>query len=253
LVISGVMLMSDETILKKLPEEIRQHIEHLERIRSDFVANVSHELRTPLTVFRGYLETLIANKAKAPEGWDNIFQQMLQHSSRMEHLISDLLLLSRIEVEEVHDAPSEQVDVPYLLSELQQTAKEYSDDDQHELTFNVDSSLMLGGAEDELKSLFSNLIINAIKYTPAGGAITVTWSLVNSRPIFQVEDAGIGISAKHIPRLTERFYRIDKARSRDSGGTGLGLAIVKHVLLRHSATLEIESVPDKGSTFRCLF
>lgn len=240
--------------IKNLPKDIQQHIKLLERIRRDFIANVSHELRTPLTVFRGYLETLINYQEQAPEGWHEIFQQMLLHSSRMENIIADLLLLSRIESDELQAVANTKINIAELLIELEQTAKEYSGSAQHSFEFYIDNDLTITGEFAEIKSAFSNLIINAVKYTPEGGKIIVSWQKNNDQqPEFSVQDTGIGIEPKHISRLTERFYRVDKARSRDSGGTGLGLAIVKHVLLRHNAQLEIESEFGVGSCFRCIF
>lgn len=240
--------------IKNLPKDIQQHIKLLERMRRDFVANVSHELRTPLTVFRGYLEALIGSEEAVPEGWGEIFQQMLLHSSRMENIIADLLLLSRIESDELQAVANTKINVAELLIELEQTAKEYSGSAQHVFEFNIDDSLVITGELAEIKSAFSNLIINAVKYTPEGGKIIVSWlKNANQQAEFSVLDTGIGVECKYIPRLTERFYRVDKARSRDSGGTGLGLAIVKHVLLRHNAQLEIESELGVGSCFRCIF
>ncbi len=240
------------SIVSQLPQSIQRRIRHLERMRSDFVANVSHELRTPLTVIRGYLETLLPQaNDKAPE-WEKIFLQMHQHSLRMENIIEDLLLLSHLESAE-ESGGKKRVHVAALLSRLGEEAKAVSGEQQHNLSLSVDKSLVLKGNEDELKSLFSNVIINAIKYTPAKGKIDIHWYQQDNHAIFEVNDSGIGIEPKHIPRLTERFYRVDKARSRGSGGTGLGLAIVKHVLTRHHGELFIESKPEQGSQFRCQF
>jgi two-component system, OmpR family, phosphate regulon sensor histidine kinase PhoR len=238
-----------------LPKPIQTRLEHLERVRQDFVANVSHELRTPLTVIRGYLEALLARENEWDPELKKIFSQMYQHSIRMENLVSGLLLLSRLENDD-QDPPAQQiVDVPNLLELLEQDAQTISRDlgRDHYFIFDVDPTLRLEGVEEELKSLFSNLIINAIRYTPIKGTITIRWFSNKGGPVFEVEDTGIGIPSEHIPRLTERFYRVDKARSRENGSTGLGLAIVKHVLLRHEGELQINSQVDKGSRFTCLF
>lgn len=178
---------------------------------------------------------------------------MHQHSTRMVNIIEDLLLLSRLESE---DFPADEYDicVADMLKTLRSEAKNISGDRNHKITLKANPDLLLTGADSELRSLFSNIIINAIKYTPANGSIVVSWGRDRkNQGIFKVTDTGIGIAKKYIPRLTERFYRVDKGRSRESGGTGLGLAIVKHVLLRHQGELTIESQVGKGSTFSCIF
>lgn len=239
--------------IKKLPTDVKDYIDHLERVRRDFVANVSHELRTPLTVIRGYLETLINQATDETQPWQKIFSQMYQHSNRMERLIEDLLLLSHLESSEQKTKLQETIAVYELLDNLVEDARGISKEQQHSIILHADNKLQIIGIEDELKSLFLNLIINAIKYTPANGQITVKWYANQDNAVFEVIDNGIGIAKKHIPRLTERFYRVDKARSRESGGTGLGLAIVKHVLIRHQGELKIKSNLGKGSTFTCIF
>ena len=239
-------------LLGSLPQPIITHIEHLERMRRDFVANVSHELRTPLTVIHGYLEALL-EQSKNDKEKQAIFQQMHQHTVRMSHLIEDLLLLSRLENDELFNDAKKIIHVDTILNDSVKDAKKISGKALHQIESHVESKLALLGAESEIKSLFSNLIINAIKYTPAKGKITIKWYSQNETAIFSVTDTGIGIEEKHIPRITERFYRVDKARSRNSGGTGLGLAIVKHVLIRHDAKLEIMSKLHQGSTFTCIF
>jgi two-component system phosphate regulon sensor histidine kinase PhoR len=233
-------------------EDITQ-IHHLERMRQDFVANVSHELRTPLTVFHGYLEMLLEQKKYPASACKKIFEQMYQQSVRMEKLIGDLLLLSRLESvapEQQHFKP---IAVAHLLEIICQDARAFSGTRQHTITLSADKNLTLYGLENELTSAFTNIIINAVNYTPARGHISIKWHQHNHQACLEVTDTGIGIEKKHIPRLTERFYRVDKARSRSSGGTGLGLAIVKHVLLLHKATLNISSEPESGSTFTCIF
>lgn len=232
---------------------LQEQIDYLETMRRDFVANVSHELRTPLTVIRGYLETLIKKIDTPAEMRHKIYNQMHQHSLRMERIIDDLLLLSRLESTESPCEVSVPVPIAPLLKTIQEDARRFGGDQHHTISLVADEHLKLLGSKEELTSLFSNLIINAVKYTPALGQIDIRWHQQGDQAVFEVEDTGIGIAAKHIPRITERFYRIDKGRSRDSGGTGLGLAIVKHVLLRHDAELEIDSTPQKGSIFRCHF
>ncbi|HEV2614161.1 MAG TPA: ATP-binding protein [Gammaproteobacteria bacterium] len=226
------------------------NLQQLERIRRDFVANVSHELRTPLTVLHGYLELLLDEQWDEPK--KNMFTQMQQQTVRMENLIEDLLLLSTLENEDVAPTEHKSIDVPNLVDTICREAKTLSSGN-HQFEINFDTNLSLNGNEKELRSLFSNLIFNAVKYTPSGGKIFVDWSEKNKKAYFSVKDTGIGIEAHHIPRLTERFYRVDPARSRASGGTGLGLAIAKHVLIRHEGKLEIKSQWGEGSVFTCIF
>lgn len=240
--------------LHNLPEDVKERIEQVERMRRDFVANVSHELRTPLTVIHGYLEILL-NQTNPNPKLKKIYQQMNQHSERMETLIQDLLLLSHLEFHDEHDEYHQSyIDVPAMLRTIAHDAQNISGSKQHHIVLEVDDTLGLIGAQDELKSLFSNIIINAVKYTPAHGNISIKWQRNSQQQAeFTVIDTGIGIAKKHIPRLTERFYRVDKARSRESGGTGLGLAIVKHVLIRHQGELVVSSKVNHGSTFICTF
>ena len=243
----------DDAIIDKLPPEIVEHIEILERMRKDFVANVSHELRTPLTVIMGYIEAL-RDQAKTDDNLPGpLFDKIYKQSLRMQSIIEDLLALSRIETNKQIPISDEKVDVNTLLNTIVQSAESLVQRKQQNVTVESDADLKLIGNQDELHSLFSNLIFNAIKYTLDAGSITIRWFANRADYIFEVEDTGIGIAPKYIPRLTERFYRIDKGRSRESGGTGLGLAIAKHILIRHKGRLEIESVEDKGSIFRCVF
>jgi two-component system phosphate regulon sensor histidine kinase PhoR len=223
---------------------------HLNMIRRDFVANASHELRTPLTVIAGFLETL-GDSALTPQGHRRPIQLMRNQTERMRSIIEDLLTLSRLEMEDrsedVHAA-----DVPQELQEVIHEAQALSEG-RHELVVEIDQDLLLLGNLPELRSAFSNLVYNAVKHTPPGSRIRVVWREDGRGPLFSVQDNGQGIEPEHIPRLTERFYRIDKARSRVSGGTGLGLAIVKHVLNRHDARLIIASEVGHGTTFTCRF
>lgn len=227
-------------------------LEQLETIRQDFVANVSHEMRTPLTVIRGYLETMAEDPDLKESAWNSIIEQLNRQTSRLQHIVEDLLLLSRLENDDVRREP-EKVSVQPLLESIVAEAQALSGDSQHQISLDLDSSINLLGQSDELRSLFSNLVFNAVNYTPARGRIEVLWYADRDGPIFSVTDTGIGIEKQHIPRLTERFYRVDESRSRKSGGTGLGLAIVKHVLSRHGGKLTIHSRFGEGSTFSCHF
>jgi two-component system phosphate regulon sensor histidine kinase PhoR len=238
--------------LASLPQQVTEHIQNLERMRQDFVANVSHELRTPLTVIHGYLETLIDEK-NIDNLHKKIFIQMQQQTLRMENLVENLLLLSHLESDEHEVEIKKPVNIANLLHLILQEAKILSGDFNHTLTLDSAADLILLSRTEDLRSLFSNIIFNAIKYTPAGGQINIKCYKENNHIIFQVKDTGIGIAPEHIPRLTERFYRVDPARSRESGGTGLGLAIVKHILIRHNAELKIKSECGKGSIFTCFF
>lgn len=227
-------------------------LKRLERMRSDFVANVSHELRTPLTVLSGYLENMMDDGANDGEQWEKSLQQMSGQAQRMTRLVEDLLMLSRLEDEE-KTAVRDPVAVPAILASLVEDAKVLSGEREHHITLEVDDSLWLRGSEKELSSALSNLVFNAVQYTPKQGHIDLRWHRSGDNVCFEVKDDGIGIAAHHVHRLTERFYRIDAGRSREYGGTGLGLAIVKHVLDRHAGRLEIESRPGVGSIFRCVF
>lgn len=223
-------------------------IKQLEQIRKDFVANVSHELRTPLTVLHGYLEVMDADHLPSVAIWQKAHGVMLDQTKRMDALVQQLLTLSRIEASaKVQFDPV--VDVPVMLALLEQEAQSLNREKQHQITFSVDPDLRVSGITEELRSAFSNLITNAIKYTPAGGEIQISWQRQHTKAVFSVTDNGEGIAAHHVKRLTERFYRVDEARTRSSGGTGLGLAIVKHVLSRHHSKLMIFSEPKRGSSF----
>lgn len=226
-------------------------IQLLERTRQDFVANVSHELRSPLTVIAGYLETMI-DIDDFKDQYSSQIQVMLTQTQRMNRIVGDLLLLSRLE-SEVVSMDDESVFIPRLLDAIVAHARDLSGDNKHDFIIDIDRDLCMKGHEGELYSAFSNIVFNAVHYTPEGGCITIRWKNRGTTPVFSVKDTGIGIDSHHIPRLTERFYRADKGRSRAEGGTGLGLAIVKHVLLRHHAHLQVDSEPGRGSEFRCVF
>ena len=227
-------------------------LEQLEAMRRNFVANISHELRTPLTVITGFIETLEDMGSPPPAELRKHLATMHEQAVRMQRLVNDLLTLSKLETAPplLHELP---VDVPAMLAGLKETAEILSGDRRHQLTLNAEPGLKLLGNEEELRSAFSNLINNAVQYTPAGGSVSLKWNATSEGPRFSVTDSGDGIAPQHIPHLTERFYRVDSARSRATGGTGLGLSIVKHILLRHDAKLIIESRLGHGSTFACQF
>jgi two-component system, OmpR family, phosphate regulon sensor histidine kinase PhoR len=225
--------------------------ERIQTMRRDFVANVSHELRTPLTVVGGFLETLSEEGHSDPETRKWALTLMTDQTRRMQSLVEDLLTLSRLEDTE-NMAREGNVDVPEMLRKLYDEAQSLSAG-RHHISLNLDTDTRLLGNTDELRSAFGNLISNAIRYTPAGGDISLNWAMRDGQGVFSVQDSGMGIEPQHIPRLTERFYRVDHGRSRETGGTGLGLAIVKHVLTCHQARLEIASEPGKGSLFSAWF
>ena len=224
--------------------------ERLEAMRRDFVANVSHELRTPLTVLSGFLETIQDLKLDAGRVRDYV-GLMAPQAERMKRLIEDLLTLSAIEHAPA-PPPAERVKIRPLLERAQAEALALSGG-KHRVSLNIAGPHDLLGAENELTSAFVNLVSNAVRYTPIGGEIRLFWRSGIDGGEFAVEDTGIGIEAEHIPRLTERFYRVDRSRSRETGGTGLGLSIVKHALARHQASLEVESTPGEGSRFMARF
>jgi len=221
---------------------------HLEQVRRDFVANVSHELRTPLTVIHGYLDML--DPEEQPE-WAGLLREMRSQSQRMTRIVEDLLTLSRLEAQE--RAVEQRVAMRSLLASLRREAEALSAG-RHRIELVDQPEIDLLGAAKELHSAFSNLVSNAVRYTPDGGRIEIRFGLdADGSPRLAVSDSGPGIPPQHLPRITERFYRVSNSRSRESGGTGLGLSIVKHVLNLHQARLEIRSEVGKGSTFACVF
>ncbi len=243
---SGQYLLSarDITTLSKLDD-----------MRRDFISNASHELRTPLTVINGYLEFL---QDRVDEGTRVPLEKIQQQAVRMNDIISELIELARLESSASVDL-SKEVDIEDLLNDIYDEALSF-DHDEHEIELLLDPSysatgkpVKIHGSYDELRMAISNLMTNAIRYTPEGGSIKLFYLVNDSGISIAVEDSGIGMNYEHIPRLTERFYRIDEGRSREKGGTGLGLAIVKHVLDRHRATLYISSEVGRGSVFRCDF
>ncbi|ODU09338.1 MAG: phosphate regulon sensor histidine kinase PhoR [Thiobacillus sp. SCN 64-35] len=226
-------------------------LERVDAMRRDFIANVSHELRTPLTVVGGFVETLADGPDLPPGESRRYFDLMLDHTRRMQRLLDDLLTLSRLESEE-HALKDETVNVADMAQALATEAESLSRG-RHRIRANIASDAGLKGSLQEIRSALGNLVSNAVRYTPEGGDIALSWSVRDGEGVFAVTDTGEGIAPEHIPRLTERFYRVDRSRSRETGGTGLGLAIVKHVLTRHGGRLDIQSVPGKGSTFSAIF
>lgn len=222
----------------------------LQRMRRDFVANVSHELRTPLTVLRGYLEAFTDDTP--PEMWQSALPAMRQQSERMHLMIKDLLVLSQLETGEkaLRRIPT---DVSKLLQSITEDAYRLQHYRQHQIKLDIQFNKWLVCDSDEMRSAISNLVFNAVKYTPAETVITLRWQQDEEGACLSVEDNGDGIAEHHLERLTERFYRVDKGRTTDAGGTGLGLAIVKHVLQRHGARLQISSELGQGSCFKCCF
>lgn len=228
-------------------------LHNLEKMRQDFIANVSHELRTPLTVINGYVETLADNNSTP--SWDKPLQQMQQQTQRMSLLINDLLVLSKLETTEAgHN--HKPINIEQLLAVVKSEGEALSKNKAQTLTLTctgINQPLLFTGNEKELHSAVSNLVTNAIKYSPDNGTVDLRLWKDHKHFYIAVSDNGPGIEAQHLPRLTERFYRVDASRNSGTGGTGLGLAIVKHVLMRHDAELKIISDPGKGSTFTCVF
>ncbi len=235
-----LLLVQDVTDLQKA-----------DAMRRDFVANVSHEMRTPITVLMGFLETIQSLDIDKQQR-DQYFEMMMSQAQRMKSLVEDLLTLANLEANTL-PAPLQTINIETLMALVRNDAEALSQG-HHALNFEITSPANLMGEEREILSAFSNLVSNAIRYTPDVGAVTAKWS-VNSQGQgeFSVTDTGPGIASEHLSRLTERFYRVDRSRSRDTGGTGLGLAIVKHIANRHQAQLVIESTPGKGSTFTLRF
>jgi two-component system phosphate regulon sensor histidine kinase PhoR len=223
-----------------------------DQIRRDFVANVSHELRTPITVLRGYLENMSARKDQCPPAWQNPMEHMINHVTRMQSIVEDLLTLSQLEQKDDIDHPVS-VPVAKLIADIHRQSQSLNATFEHKIVLEIEPELRIYGSDKDLHSCFSNLVYNAINYSGKQQLIEIRWYHDENGAHFEVKDSGPGIEPQHLERLTERFYRVDKSRDRAHGGTGLGLAIVKHVLTRHDARLHIESELDKGSTFRCDF
>jgi two-component system phosphate regulon sensor histidine kinase PhoR len=223
-----------------------------ERLRRDFVANASHELRSPLTVLMGYLDAMDEDP-QLNESWREPVRQMQTQTVRMTAIVTDLLHLSRLESAEAQSQLEEsEVDLAALLARVRSEAMAHPSCPAH-VGLHLDSDARLMGSEADLYSAFSNLVDNAVKYTPGDGHIDIRWQVDETGGSVSVSDSGVGIDAAEIPRITERFYRVDRGRSRDEGGTGLGLSIVKHVMQCHGGHLEVQSLPGHGSTFTCHF
>ena len=229
------------------------HIAQLEAMRSRFISNVSHELRSPLTVIKGYMEMLAEDNSEQSlsDYQKKVSKNMSDQVDRMDRLVEDLLTLTKLETESAK--PNEEVDIASMLAAIRDNAEVFGKDKNQKVTLDASDELKLIGDNDELTSLFSNLVNNAVRYTPEEGEINIRWFMKGDQAIFSVSDTGPGIEREHIGHLTERFYRVDSDRSRETGGTGLGLSIVKHVLDRHDGQLDITSSLGKGSTFTCRF
>ena len=227
-------------------------IQRANQMRKDFIANASHELRTPLTVISGYLENFADDLTQFPETVRSQIVQMRRQTERMQRLIDDLLTLAVLETGSEH-AQDEVIMVPEILASIYQEAQGVSGIMEHIFYLDCEPKLCLRGNQREIYSAFSNLALNAVQHTPEHGIIRLLWYADDQGAHFSVTDNGEGIASEHIPRITERFYRVDKGRSRDKGGTGLGLAIVKHVMIHHGGSLHIESQTGRGSVFRCDF
>ena len=252
-------LKDRKLVLQIIPFENRRQIlvthdatesERIEMMRRDFIANASHELRTPLTVINGFLEIALMQPNLDGKTRQSHLKLMTEQGQRMQNLVEDMLTLTRLETIDYPMRP-ERVPMHALMEQIEQEARALSAG-KHTVSMQVDGP-DIRGSIDELRSAFGNLVSNAVRYTTVGGTIEIGWTLSGAGPQFFVKDSGIGIRPEHISRLTERFYRVDKSRSRETKGTGLGLAIVKHVLLRHSAILAIDSRPGEGSLFRVRF
>lgn len=226
-------------------------LRRLEAVRRDFVANVSHELRTPLTVITGYVESF--RDEDVPEHMREGLDAVERQSRRMLSIVQDLLMLSRLELEPVDPEAAETVPVARVLAGLVEDARRVSGDQGHRLELEADPRLGVRGVSSELASAFGNLVTNAVRHTPPGTRIHVSWQAEGDGARLDVSDEGQGIDPRHVPRLTERFYRVDAGRSRARGGTGLGLSVVKHALSRNGSSLDIDSVPGRGSRFSCRF
>jgi two-component system phosphate regulon sensor histidine kinase PhoR len=224
---------------------------HQERVRKDFVANVSHELRTPLTVLSGFIENLQNDEKLADQRWARPLDLMAQQATRMRQIVEDLLLLARLESDST-PGRQDSVDIGRMLRLVADDCRELRAE-VPAIDCEIQSQRCVLGDESQLRSAVTNLAVNAVNHTPADGTVTLAWSDDGVESTLEVKDTGEGIAPEHIPRLTERFYRVDAGRSRERGGTGLGLAIVKHVLNRHDVRLEIRSRLGQGSRFICRF
>ena len=223
----------------------------IESDRKEFISNVSHELKTPLTVISGFIETLEDMFANNGKEHKNILKMMGDQAYNMSKLIDDLLLLSNVE-SSLFQNRSEKLTIDTIINKIKKDIL-ILNVKNHKIKYQVSKNLNIYGSKKEIKSAFLNLITNAIRYTNNNGSIFISWRLINGLPIFEVRDTGSGIEQKHINRITERFYRVDVDRSRDTGGTGLGLSIVKNIIKQHDGELKITSDIGKGSSFKLIF
>lgn len=223
-----------------------------ERMRHDFIANASHELRTPLTVIQGHLDLLKEDFGNDETGTHKSLDKIEQQIGHMNRLVKDLLTLSRLEGKQKKEL-EDSIDVPAMVKEIRAEAIAQSNNKNHQITLEIKSTHRLLADAVEIKSAFTNLVSNAVHYTPAEGKISLRWHEQDGAAVFEVEDNGIGIPRVHLPRIAERFYRVNTRQSEYHQGTGLGLAIVKHVLSRYGAELRVSSEPEKGSVFSCCF
>ena len=233
-----------------IAKDISQAIK-IESDRKEFISNVSHELKTPLTVISGFIETLEDMFTISGKEHKNILKMMGDQAYNMSKLIDDLLLLSNVE-SSIFQNRSEKLLINTIMSKIKKNIS-ILDAKNHKIKYQIDSSLTIYGSKKEIESAFLNLITNAVRYTDKDGFISISWGLINGLPIFEVRDTGSGIQQKHINRITERFYRVDTDRSRDTGGTGLGLSIVKNIIKKHDGELKITSAIGKGSSFKLIF
>lgn len=248
--------------LRILPYKNDQHllqarditrIKALEKVRRDFVANASHELSTPVSVLYGYLEMMLQDKKNGiAEEWKRAIRQMHGQTAQIKRIVEDMMILSRLEDPEITEE-HETFELGSLIESVYENARVLSGNKAHDIRTSTDRAFHLTGNRKEVESLILNLVSNAVRYTPERGRITISWKATPTGGRLSVQDTGIGIEKEEIPRLTERFYRTDTARSRATGGTGLGLAIVNHIVIRHQATLHIKSKPGKGSKFSVIF
>ena len=243
------ILMFGEKQKVMVAKDISQSIK-IESNRKEFISNVSHELKTPLTVISGFIETLVSNNVQN-EANNKILQIMSGQTSRMAKLVDDLLLLSNVE-SSLFQNRSEILSINVIINKIKKNIS-ILDSKNHKIKYQIDKGLKVYGSKKEIESAFLNLITNAIRYTDKNGSIFINWKLINGLPIFEVRDTGSGIEQKHLNRITERFYRVDPARSRDTGGTGLGLSIVKNIIKQHGGELKITSDLGKGSSFKLIF
>jgi two-component system phosphate regulon sensor histidine kinase PhoR len=255
----SLTLQDRKLVMQVIPFENRRQIvvthdvtesDRIDKLRRDFIANASHELRTPLTVVNGFLEIAAAQPELDVETRQSHLNLMKEQGQRMQALVDDMLVLTNLESVDF-PLQHERIDMAQLMETIAQEANALSGG-KHEILLTVDAP-DISGSPDELRTAFSNLAANAVRYTPEHGQIHIFWTMTDAGPRFAVQDTGLGIAPEHIPRLTERFYRVDKGRSRQTKGTGLGLSIVRHVLLRHKATLLISSEVGKGSVFTAQF